>query len=57
MFLGTTPANQPDSPEYMPRGGGGGESEFLANQMSLHDEAAALVKMQSLMTHWMMSKW
>ncbi len=37
MFLGTTPANRPDSPEYMPRGG---ESEFMANQMSLHDEAA-----------------
>ncbi|XP_064389580.1 C-Jun-amino-terminal kinase-interacting protein 4-like isoform X2 [Halichondria panicea] len=41
MFLGTTPANRPDSPEYMPRGGGGGwESEHLANQMSLYDEAA-----------------
>ncbi len=26
MFLGTTPANQPDSPEYMPRGGGVGRA-------------------------------
>ena len=39
MFLATTPANRPDSPEYMPRGGG--EAQFAANQMSLHDEQVA----------------
>ena len=40
MFLATTPANRPDSPEYMSRGGGE-HAQFIPNQMSLHDEQVA----------------
>ena len=34
MFLGTTPANRPDSPEYVPAQ----HAQFDANYRSLHDE-------------------
>ena len=34
MFLGTTPANRPDSPEYAPSQ----QAQFDANYRSLHDE-------------------
>lgn len=34
LFLGTTPANRADSPEY----GGVQQSQFPANYQSLHDE-------------------
>ncbi len=41
MFLATTPANRPMSPEFMSRGGEGEMGEgFPTNQMSLYDEAA-----------------